>query len=988
MTNDFLLIIDGSSLLSTQYYGNLPREILYAKTEEEKTPYYYKLMQTSGGVYTNGVFGFFKTLLSILQSQKPKYMAVCWDLTRDTFRRELYDAYKGNRKTTPQPLKEQFALCQQVLERIGVQQFASEEFEADDYAGSLCSKLKSQVPISIMTKDRDYLQLVEEGVSLWMVTSSSTKAQEFYRRHHIKQSDYIVPDSMLYLTPELVFQEFGFLPEKTVMVKQLAGDTADNIPGVKGVGEKTAIALANAYPSIEAMYDEIRDLDETGQNQVKQRWKEELDIKRSPLKYLLAESDSELVGEKASRLSRELATIKRDIPLPEVTLDSLTTRLKVDELEKVLHELEFQSLSVEQIDEAFLEGERAASRAPLNVVNPAPKELEQYIEATQKSGKVALSLCIQALQPETETEQQLSLFDFMGESKKEKEDSALQTKKGMEQHIFALAFAFQEGESVLLQEDAYSQEQLRTLVHRFYRESVQVTAFDVKQQLVFLDTQLRHDLIMQEQEPLPAFDLSVAAYLLNPLKSKYSPYEVSLDYAYGIGNREEIMGKQEISQLEPEKRAQLYFCCAQEAQVGMLCESALRKQLQETGMWQLFCQIEMPTLYTLYEMEYDGVVVKREALRQYGDRLMGSINRLEQSIYEQAGHEFNINSPKQLGVVLFEEMGLPSGKKTKTGYSTSAEVLEGLKPMYPIVADILEYRQLTKLHSTYAEGLAAFISPDGRIHGHFNQTVTATGRISSTEPNLQNIPMRTPLGREIRKVFLAQENCVLVDADYSQIELRILAHMSGDEKLREAYASGQDIHALTASQVFHVPFDEVTPLQRRNAKAVNFGIVYGISAHGLSVDLNISRKEAADYMERYFETYPGIKAYLDGMVEEGRKNGQVTTLYGRIRPIPELHSTNYNQRSFGERVAMNSPIQGTAADIMKIAMIRTYRGLVKQNLQSRLVLQIHDELVVETRKEELEQVKAILKEAMTGAASLSVDLLVDMNVGDNWYDAK
>lgn len=999
MANNFLLIIDGSSLLSTQYYGNLPREILYARTEEEKAQYYHKLMQTSNGIYTNGVFGFFKTLLSILQNQKPKYLAICWDVTRDTFRRALYDDYKGNRKTTPEPLTSQFALCQEVLERIGIKQFASKDYEADDYAGSLSEKFKKELPISIMTKDRDYLQLVDDGVSMWLVTSSSAKAQELYKKHNLKQADYIVPDSMFYLTPELVMKEFGYPPEKTVMVKQLAGDSSDNIPGVKGIGEKTAIALANAYPSIEAMYDEIRDLDEAGLDLVKQRWKEELGIKRSPFKYLLAESETELVGEKASRLSHELAVIKRDIPMDEITLESLVTSIHVDEMERILHELEFQSLSVERIDTEFLDGERTSAREEIKVHKLAPEVFSEYVNEAIQAKRISLSVYFEKIKPNKVEEKQMSLFDFMGADASNKKSGDEPEKEGKSAEspgsegvyrIFVLAFSYQEGECFVLQESqGYSQEQLRGVVNQLYKAEGVTIAFDVKEQLPLLEEGLRASFILQEDcEGMPAFDLSVAAYLMNPLKSKYTPYEVCLDYAYGICNRDDVLGKQHISELSQEQLEQLVLCCGQEAEAGLACEDRLRKELINTEMWQLFCQIEMPTLYTLYEMEYNGVIVKREALRQYGNQLMGSINRLEQSIYEQAGHEFNINSPKQLGVVLFEELGLPSSKKTKTGYSTSADVLEGLKQQSAIVADILEYRQLTKLHSTYAEGLAAYIGEDGRIHGHFNQTVTATGRISSTEPNLQNIPMRTSLGREIRKVFLPETGYVFVDADYSQIELRILAHMSGDGQLKEAYRTGQDIHALTASQVFHVPFQEVTPLQRRNAKAVNFGIVYGISAHGLSVDLGISRKEAADYMERYFETYPKIKQFLDGMVEEGRKNGQVRTLFGRIRPIPELHSTNYNQRSFGERVAMNSPIQGTAADIMKIAMLRTYRGLVKNRLKSRLVLQIHDELVVETREDELEQVQAIIKDAMTNAAQLSVCLSIDMNVGDSWYNAK
>lgn len=451
------------------------------------------------------------------------------------------------------------------------------------------------------------------------------------------------------------------------------------------------------------------------------------------------------------------------------------------------------------------------------------------------------------------------------------------------------------------------------------------------------------------------FDIEIAAYLINPLSSQYTHEDMGKPYAA----------------LTTWKRAQM-----------------LEERLQETGMRKLFDEVEMPLVFTLYDMEQDGIRVHAEELKAYGEALTGRIGELEEQIHTAAGEKFNINSPKQLGVILFEKLGLPEGKKTKTGYSTSAEVLDKLAPEHAIVKDILEYRQLTKLKSTYADGLAVCIAEDGRIHSNFNQTITATGRISSTEPNLQNIPVRMELGRRIRKVFIPREGCVFVDADYSQIELRVLAHMSQDEKLIEAYRQAEDIHRITASQVFHVPFEEVTPLQRRNAKAVNFGIVYGISSFGLSQDLSISTKEAKEYIDRYFETYPGIKGFLDGLVSGAKAQGYVTTMYGRRRPIPELKSSNYMQRSFGERVAMNSPIQGTAADIIKIAMIRVHDRLREEGLKSRLILQVHDELLIEAYEEEAERVEQILQEEMQQAAELDVSLEIDMHRGQNWYEAK
>ncbi len=461
------------------------------------------------------------------------------------------------------------------------------------------------------------------------------------------------------------------------------------------------------------------------------------------------------------------------------------------------------------------------------------------------------------------------------------------------------------------------------------------------------------DLCPDKKEHL--FDIEIAAYLINPLSSQYAHEDLGKPYAA----------------LTTWKKAFL-----------------LMEKLEETGMKKLFEEVEMPLVFTLYDMEQDGIRVNAEELKNYGEALVGRIEELEHQIHEAAGEKFNINSPKQLGVILFEKLGMQGGKKTKTGYSTSAEVLDKLAPEHPIVKDILEYRQLTKLKSTYADGLAGCIAEDGRIHSSFNQTITATGRISSTEPNLQNIPVRMELGRLIRKVFIPREGCVFVDADYSQIELRVLAHMSGDEKLIEAYRQAEDIHRITASQVFHVPFDEVTSLQRRNAKAVNFGIVYGISSFGLSQDLDISTREAKEYIDRYFETYPGIKVFLDRLVEDAKEIGYVSTMYGRRRPVPELKSSNFARRSFGERVAMNSPIQGTAADIIKIAMNRVHDRLKEEGMKSRLILQVHDELLIEAWLEEADRVEQILQEEMEQAAQLKVALEIDMHRGKNWYEAK
>jgi DNA polymerase-1 len=514
-------------------------------------------------------------------------------------------------------------------------------------------------------------------------------------------------------------------------------------------------------------------------------------------------------------------------------------------------------------------------------------------------------------------------------------------------------------------------------VEELLKQGKAAATLNLKEQLSFLDVPNREKVD----------DLAIAAYLLNPLKDTYTYEDIAKEHlGLMVPSKTELLGKKGFA--ETEKEEAVSTCACYIAYVAWAACEPLKKKLEEEQMMELYRQIEMPLIYTLYDMEQAGIRVQADALKAYGEQLSGRITELETEIYEQAGEKFNINSPKQLGVILFEKLQLPNGKKTKTGYSTAADVLEKLAGEYPIVSSILEYRQLAKLKSTYADGLAAYIGPDERIHSTFNQTITATGRISSAEPNLQNIPIRMELGRLIRKVFIPKDGYVFVDADYSQIELRVLAAISGDETLIQAYREAQDIHRITASQVFHIPFDEVTDLQRRNAKAVNFGIVYGISSFGLSQDLSISRKEASQYIEKYFETYPGIKKFLDDAVTHAKENGYVTTIFGRRRPMPELKSSNFMQRSFGERVAMNAPIQGTAADIIKIAMVRVNERLKAEGRKSRLILQIHDELLIEAKESEVEEVKKILLEEMQGAAHLAVNLEIDMHTGKNWYEAK
>ena len=520
-----------------------------------------------------------------------------------------------------------------------------------------------------------------------------------------------------------------------------------------------------------------------------------------------------------------------------------------------------------------------------------------------------------------------------------------------------------------------------------------LSTFDIKDSFRFFEpyeissrTAGYEDDTKASSEGARCFDTLIGAYVNNPIKNDYRIEDISAEYLkLTLKKKEDYFGKEPLRNAE-DKALSEYACKA--AYTCFMSAPLIKKKLVKTGMDRLFYEIEMPLSYILFAMEKEGIIARRDELKAYGDKLQIRITELEKKIYESAGTEFNINSPKQLGEILFERLGLPAEKKTKSGYSTAADVLEKLAPDYPIVADVLEYRGLAKLKSTYADGLSAFIEEDGRIHTSFNQTITATGRISSTEPNLQNIPMRTELGRLIRKVFVPKEGYVFADADYSQIELRILAHMSEDQGLISAYHEGEDIHSITASKVFHVPLNEVTPLQRRNAKAVNFGIVYGISSFGLSQDLSISRGEAKEYMDKYFETYPGVKAYQEKVIQDAKNTGYSVTLYGRRRPIPELKMSNFNLRQFGERVAMNAPIQGTAADIMKIAMINVFFRLRKERLKSRLILQIHDELVIETAPDEIDTVTALLQQEMENAAKLAVPLEVECHTGTDWYEAK
>ena len=707
---------------------------------------------------------------------------------------------------------------------------------------------------------------------------------------------------------EDVKNRYQVTPLEFIDLKALMGDTSDNIPGVPSIGEKTAARIITEYHSIENAYAHVEEL-------------------KPPRASKALKEHWELAV-----MSKTLATIEVHADFAYDFEEARLGNIYTEEVYAYFQRLQFKNL-LSKFDVT----------APANSVEDHFRVIESKTEATEIFRKAAQADCVGAAIFK-DLENVLPLFV-------------------QEAGVGGIALSFSQEDILCIRCNAeLSGEWLLKELEMIAEKTNRFVVFDLKAQMEFLKIKRKDN----------CFDATVAAYLLNPLKS---------DYTYEDVAREQL-------DLILEDKTDLTTKACYEAYTAYASSAKLEKRLKEDGLWNLFEEIEMPLVFTLYDMEKNGVKVEAEALKLYGDQLGDKIVELEKEIYEDANETFNINSPKQLGVVLFENMKIPGGRKTKTGYSTAADVLEKLAPEYPIVAKILEYRQLTKLKSTYADGLAGYIQEDGRIHGKFNQTVTATGRISSTEPNLQNIPVRVELGRMIRKVFVPEEGYVFVDADYSQIELRVLAHCSGDEQLIKAYREEADIHRITASQVFHVPFDEVTDLQRRNAKAVNFGIVYGISSFGLSQDLSITRKEAAKYIEDYFHTYPGIKAFLDDAVAHAKENGYVKTLFGRRRPVPELASSNFVQRSFGERVAMNAPIQGTAADSMKIAMSGVNKRLKEQKLKSRLVLQVHDELLIEAYHAEIDTVKEILREEMEQAASLDVPLEIDMHTGNNWYEAK
>ena len=868
-----LVAIDGNSIMNRAFYGIMNS----------------KLLMTTDGIYTNAIYGFLTILLKMINDEKPDYLCVAFDLKAPTFRHKKYEDYKGTRKGMPDELRVQMPIIKDVLRAMNITICELEGYEADDIIGTLSKKAEEEgMKTLLLTGDKDYLQLATENVTVRIPTT---------KMGNTESTDY---------TPEVIKEKYGIDPIQFIQIKGLMGDSSDNIPGVPGVGEKTAFSLITKYHDLDNIYNS---LDEG----------KELDGIKGKLKEKLIEN------RELAFLSRDLGTIFKEVPL-DFDIDDLKIKeYNSSELYNLFVRLQFKNF-IEKLglkaDESG--GSKQNCDIPeLNIKDFSEINLDGVNEISYyfKNGKLAV--CVNDTEyytpnPSDEDLKKIFESDILKIGHGEKADYLELKSKG----------------------------------------------FNPKNMM---------------------FDLTIASYILNPAKDNYRLDEMILE-VLGIvleSKKENVqLGLFDIPENEDKKeeysRYALYI---------LKCKEKYETELKEKNQFHLFEDIEMPLMRVLAEMEFSGVLVDREIIDEFSKKLSSSVDNLTHEIWNMVGTEFNINSPKQLGEILFEKLQLPVIKKTKSGYSTDADVLEKLRLEHPIIDKILEYRTLNKLKATYIDGIIPLIKEDGRVHAKFNQTVTATGRISCTEPNLQNIPIRTEIGKELRKMFVAKEGFTFLDADYSQIELRVLAHISGDENMIHAFNSGEDIHAMTASQVFDVPLEDVTKQMRSEAKAVNFGIVYGISDFGLATNIGTSRKKAKEYIEKYFAKYPGIKAYMDRTVKECKEKGYVETLWGRRRYVPEIKSNNFNVRQFGERVAMNAPIQGTAADIIKIAMINIEKELEDKKLESKLLLQVHDELVIETKLEEIETVRELLVRNMENVIKLDVPLKVEAEEGKTWFDA-
>ena len=877
-----------------------------------------KMLTTKDGKYTNAVYGFLAIMFKIMEDLNPDYMAVSFDLKAPTARHKIYSEYKANRHGMPQELAEQMPLIKEVLQAMNIDIVEKEGFEGDDILGTLARFGEEQdLEVFILSGDRDTFQLATNKVTIRIPRTKAGKTEtEDYDR-------------------KKVIEEYGLEPKALIDVKGLQGDTSDNIPGVPGIGPKTAISLIQKYGTIEKLYNEI----EKGNDDLKGKQKENI-VQNKDMAFL----------------SKELGTINVNVPLDE-NLDSL----KVEEWnrKKVLEI--FQNLNFKRYIERFnLESE------------------EEFNKTSEKEFNIMINT-------------EISMPEI---------DNCIKTSKKC---IYYIETCDSQNNEYILKKEIQSisiwNEEKNEAYYIKNPEIEFLKRFFEDETIEKYGHEMNNNYILLKQNGITPknmkFDTEVAAYILNPTEGKYPIEKVIEDYleinvenylkSHGVEEHSTQMTLFETSENKDEYmyRGTLYSYC--------ICKlySVLKRKLEETKQLELLETIDMPTIEVLGDMQWNGMYVEQDELEQFGIKLQDGIDLLTQEIYNLAGEEFNIKSPKQLGELLFEKLKLPVIKKTKSGYSTDVDVLEKLKQQHPIIEKILDYRQLTKLNSTYVEGLKPYINPKtNRIHSFFHQTITATGRISSTEPNLQNIPTRIDFGKQLRKVFKPSSGKVYIDADYSQIELRVLAHLSGDKHMIEAFEKGEDIHKQAASKVFGVPQEEVTKEQRSSAKAVNFGIVYGISEFGLGEQLGISRKKAKEYIEQYLTEYSGVRTYMQESIKKAKEIGYSETMFGRRREIKELTSNNYMVRQFGERAAMNTPVQGTAADIMKIAMIKVYNELIKRNLKTKIVLQVHDEMMLEAPIEEKEEIKQIIKQCMENAANLSVPLIVEVSEAENWYDCK
>ena len=879
-----LMVIDGNSLINRAFYG-------------------IRMLTTKDGQPTNAVYGFVNILLKLLDEEKPDALCVTFDRKAPTFRHLAYEGYKAQRKGMPDELAAQLPVLKDVLAAMNIPRYELDGWEADDLIGTIAARdTAAGWETVIVTGDKDSLQLVSDATRVKLVSTrmGQTTTKE--------------------MTPETFREAYGFDPVHIVDLKALMGDTSDNIPGVKGIGEKTAMDLIQRYQSVEAIYADVEGVEA-----------------KPAVKKKLAE------GEEQARMSYDLATIRCDAPIDFSPEDARRREPDGPALYELFLALEFNKL----IDKMGLSGGPAAGRADKPAAGAVRQErvtdrvrMEELVEQWRREPWVAV-LALPSLD--------------------------------------VVAVAWDGGARAALCA-ADRLEGYNELLRALFSGEIQKVSHNVKDLMhLLLDEGLSTDGF--------CFDTALAAYLLSPTDGSYELEKLGITYFnQEFPKAKEYLAPDAFGPLaDPAGPAEAM--CAHAALAAALY-GALAPKLEELGMHELYYGLELPLCPVLAEMERAGMLVDRRALADFGILLDGRIQADEALIYELAGEEFNINSTQQFGRILFDKLGLPPVKKTKTGYSTNADVLEKLRDKHPIVEAVLDYRQLAKLKSTYVDGLTKVIAADGRIHTSFQNTVTATGRLSSTEPNLQNIPVRTELGAELRKMFVAPAGRVLVDADYSQIELRLLAHIAGDEHMIAAFRTGEDIHTVTASQVFGVPPEQVTHEMRRRAKAVNFGIVYGISAFSLSQDIGVTVAEAKAYMDKYFATYPGVRAYMDHVVEQAKADGYVSTLMGRRRWLPELKSSNFNLRSFGERVALNMPIQGTAADLIKKAMLHVDGRLRREGLEARLVLQVHDELIVECPEGEAEQVQRLLAEEMEHVAELAVPLTAEAHAGKSWAEAK